>query len=239
MIEKIKFNLNRVNAEILESKVDLDELIDKTQNEDAVLELCKKYDELDYPIQLKKVIERTEEFWIAEHPNLPGCITHGNTKEEALTNLEDAKKGWIYAKLSGGEGIPESTIEQDFRDASGKILLRLPKELHYRISKLARANSISINQELIYLMSLGLGEASVSQSVIGKLDDIKDLLQQNIGAKKNLDIGREYSKYFGELAQKLLSEVKTTNTEYYSDDDPLVFEQPKKIFNRQNPNQFN
>lgn len=190
MKERIKFSINELNTEIFESEIDLDEFIDKPQDEDAILEESKKYDQVDYPIKLNKISESTGDCWLAEHPDLPGCITHGETKLEALTNLEDAKKGWIYSKLSGGESIPEPRIEQDSRDASGKILLRMPKELHYRIAQMAKANSISINQELLYLVSCALGEVSVSESLIGKLADLKDLLRQSIGLEKNRDMGQ-------------------------------------------------
>jgi len=122
--ERIKFNIDELNTEIFESEIDLDEFIDNPQDQDAVLEECKKYDQVDYPIKLNKINESTGDCWLAEHPDLLGCITHGETKQEALTNLEDAKKGWIYSKLSGGESIPEPRIEQDSRDASGKILVR-------------------------------------------------------------------------------------------------------------------
>lgn len=239
MKEKIKFNINKLNTDIFDSEIDLDEFLDKPQDEELVLEECKKYDQLEYSIKLNKVSESTGDCWVAEHPSLPGCITHGETKLEALINLEDAKKSWVYAKISAGESIPEPSIEQDFRDASGKILLRLPKELHYRISQEAKANSVSINQQLIYLMSHALGEVSMSRSVIGKLDDIQNILRQSIGSKKNIDIGREYSKFIGEFRRQLTRDFKTPSTELFYEDNPLVFEKPKKVFNHQSQSGFN
>lgn len=33
-------------------------------------------------------------FW-AEVPALPGCVSEGETQEEALTNIRDAATGWL------------------------------------------------------------------------------------------------------------------------------------------------
>ena len=47
--------------------------------------------------------------YLAEAPELPGCITAGGTPEEALAMLRDAMEGWIEAALLAGERIPEPT----------------------------------------------------------------------------------------------------------------------------------
>lgn len=36
-------------------------------------------------------------YWIAECPSLPGCITQGKTREEALGNAKEAIQGYIAA----------------------------------------------------------------------------------------------------------------------------------------------
>ncbi|HKS70882.1 MAG TPA: type II toxin-antitoxin system HicB family antitoxin [Ktedonobacterales bacterium] len=48
---------------------------------------------------MRQVILRPGEngWWIVECPTLPGCITQGPTKEEALTNIREAIKGYIAA----------------------------------------------------------------------------------------------------------------------------------------------
>jgi predicted RNase H-like HicB family nuclease len=43
----------------------------------------------------------------AEHPQLPGCMSHGKTPEEAIQNLEDAKRLYIETRLELGAEIPE------------------------------------------------------------------------------------------------------------------------------------
>ena len=36
-------------------------------------------------------------YWIAECPSLPGCISQGKTKEEAVSNIREAIEGYIAA----------------------------------------------------------------------------------------------------------------------------------------------
>lgn len=48
--------------------------------------------------------------WVAEVPDLPGCITVGATQLEALQMIEDAKLTWISGRLESGDPIPEPKI---------------------------------------------------------------------------------------------------------------------------------
>ncbi len=36
-------------------------------------------------------------YWVAEYPSLAGCISHGETKKEAITNIKEAIQGYIAA----------------------------------------------------------------------------------------------------------------------------------------------
>lgn len=45
--------------------------------------------------------------WFAKIPDLPGCMTFGDTQEEALELIEDAKRTWISGSLLAGDPIPE------------------------------------------------------------------------------------------------------------------------------------
>lgn len=58
---------------------------------------------------MRQVILRPGEdgWWIVECPSLPGCITQGQTKEEALTNIREAIKGYIAALEEDELPVPE------------------------------------------------------------------------------------------------------------------------------------
>jgi predicted RNase H-like HicB family nuclease len=45
-------------------------------------------------------------YWV-ECPSLPGCISQGDTKEEALVNIKEAIEAYIESLQKHGEPIPE------------------------------------------------------------------------------------------------------------------------------------
>jgi len=68
--------------------------------------------DLDYYLSLPYAIllvpsDEEDGGWLARIPDLPGCITFGETKTEALDMLEDAKLTWISGRLEAGDPIPE------------------------------------------------------------------------------------------------------------------------------------
>jgi len=50
-------------------------------------------------------------FWVAECPSLPGCISQGKTREEAIRNIREAIQGYIAALEEDGLDIPEERFE--------------------------------------------------------------------------------------------------------------------------------
>ena len=45
--------------------------------------------------------------FIAEVPDLPGCMTHGDTYEEAALNVQEATAGWLESWVAMGRPIPQ------------------------------------------------------------------------------------------------------------------------------------
>ena len=50
-------------------------------------------------------------FWVAECPSLPGCISQGATKEEAIANIKEAIEGYIAALKEDGLPVPDEHFE--------------------------------------------------------------------------------------------------------------------------------
>jgi predicted RNase H-like HicB family nuclease len=46
-------------------------------------------------------------FWVAECPSLPGCVSQGETREVAITNIREAIEGYILALEDDGLPVPE------------------------------------------------------------------------------------------------------------------------------------
>jgi len=50
-------------------------------------------------------------YWIAECPSLPGCITQGETREEAIANARDAIHQYVAALEVDRLPVPEERFE--------------------------------------------------------------------------------------------------------------------------------
>lgn len=61
---------------------------------------------LALPYQYEIIEDKDEGGFIVSYPDLPGCITCGETIEDALSNALDAKKAWLIAALEDGIEIP-------------------------------------------------------------------------------------------------------------------------------------
>ena len=101
-----------------------------------------------YPVYLRYSDE--DEAWIAEVPDLPGCMADGETREDAIRAVEETAALWMDVAAEDGRDVPEPS---DPGEASGKFLLRLPKSLHRRLQLMAQRESVSLNQLVLSLLS--------------------------------------------------------------------------------------
>lgn len=112
--------------------------------------------DLDYYMKLPYniVIEQSPEGgYVGWIPDLKGCITQAETREEIMLMIDDAKKCWLEVALEDGEAIPEPQSETTF---TGKFNLSIPKSLHRRLAMTAEDEGVSLNQLAIYLLADGL-----------------------------------------------------------------------------------
>jgi len=50
-------------------------------------------------------------YWVAECPSLPGCLSQGKTKEDAIINIREAIQGYIAALQEDHLPVPEDRFE--------------------------------------------------------------------------------------------------------------------------------
>lgn len=67
-------------------------------------------------------------------------MSDGETPEEALANLDDAKKCWIETNLELGHPVPEPGLD----NFSGQLRLRMPRSLHRALSEKAKDERVSL-----------------------------------------------------------------------------------------------
>jgi antitoxin HicB len=109
---------------------------------------------------------REEEGFVALHPDLLGCLAQGDTAEEAIQNLDAARRVWLEVRYEDNLPIPEPLSLEDF---SGKVLLRIPPTLHAQLARLAQEQGASLNQMINNILSEHLGESHGESALAAKV----------------------------------------------------------------------
>ena len=107
-------------------------------------------DYMALPYRMELVPDPAEGGYAVSFPDLPGCVSCGDTLESAVKNGEDAKKAWFAAALEDGIEIPEPDNLEQY---SGQFKLRIPKSLHRQLSEHSKREGISMNQYCLYLLT--------------------------------------------------------------------------------------
>ena len=98
---------------------------------------------LALPYRMEIVEDREEGGYVVSYPDLPGCLTCGETIESAVENARDAKRVWLEAALEEGVSIP---MPDSLEDYSEQFKLRLPRSLHRALAEHSQREGISMNQ---------------------------------------------------------------------------------------------
>lgn len=118
----------------------------------------------EYVLELELLSDENENQYLLCIPELgrQTCRAEGETFEEAMENLRFVQKTIITHCINKGIDIPLPCKEK-VDDYSGRTVLRIPKELHYRLSKEAKRNSTSLNTWLVYLLAKATGNIDISE----------------------------------------------------------------------------
>lgn len=100
--------------------------------------------------RMEVVADEAEGGFVVSFPELPGCITCGETVEAAVANARDAKKAWLEAAMENGNEIHEPDNLENY---SGQFKLRIPRSLHRSLSEHSKKEGISMNQYCVYLLA--------------------------------------------------------------------------------------
>ncbi|SHK46363.1 type II toxin-antitoxin system HicB family antitoxin [Tepidibacter formicigenes] len=112
------------------------------------------YLSLNYPFKIESLSEEDGGGYFITYPDLPGCMSDGETVEEAISMGEDARKAWIETRYEKSLEIPEPfTVNNKY---NGRITVRTPKSLHRQLIEEAKEEGVSLNQYLVYILSKGI-----------------------------------------------------------------------------------
>jgi predicted RNase H-like HicB family nuclease len=112
------------------------------------MKTLNEYLAMSYRMEI--VEDQGEGGFVISFPELPGCMTCGETIEAAVANAQDAKKAWLEAALEDGIQIHEP---DELEAYSGQFKLRIPRSLHKSLSEHSRREGISMNQYCVYLLA--------------------------------------------------------------------------------------
>ncbi len=113
---------------------------------------------LSLPYKIEIYFEHEDKTWVAAHPELGRgtCYAIGETQEDALKLLAEAKKDILEIAISEGKEIPEPNFEKE-ELPSGQFVLRIPRSLHAQLKLQADKEQVSLNQYVLTVLSEQIG----------------------------------------------------------------------------------
>jgi antitoxin HicB len=96
-------------------------------------------EKLMYPFMTRVLLPEEGGGYLIEFPDLPGCMSDGETLEEAIENGKDALQCWIEAAAEDGQEIPEP-------GSSPTWVQQVPTDVHIQLSKRATAEGMSLSE---------------------------------------------------------------------------------------------
>ena len=106
----------------------------------------------EYPFTVRPLAAEEGGGYLVEFPDLPGCISDGETVDEAIANGMEAKQEWLAAAKELDRAIPEPGGQ-----LSGKWVQRVPRSVHARLVERAEREGVSLNTLVVALIAEGLG----------------------------------------------------------------------------------
>lgn len=107
----------------------------------------------DYPFEIRPLSADEGGGYLITWPDLPGCMSDGETPDEAIDNGRDAFQAWMSTYIEEGREIPQP----GGGGASGKFVARLPKSLHARLVSRAKREGVSMNALVASILAEDMG----------------------------------------------------------------------------------
>ena len=91
--------------------------------------------------------------YLIEFPDYPGCVSDGETVEEAMKNGKDALRSYTSTLKDLGRPVPKSGDDA----FSGQFRQRVPRSLHAALARRAEREGVSLNMLVTAFLAEGLG----------------------------------------------------------------------------------
>ena len=89
--------------------------------------------------------------YLLEYPDIPGCMSDGETVEEAIANGREALRDCIEVFRESGRKLPKPRVE------AAQWRQRLPRTLYLKLTKQAESEGVSINSLVTAIIAEAIG----------------------------------------------------------------------------------
>jgi antitoxin HicB len=90
--------------------------------------------------------------WLVEYPDIPGCMSDGETIEEAIANGREALRDTLAVFKESGRRIPKPAAA-----APAQWRQRLPRSLYVKLTAQAETEGVSINSLVTAIIAEAVG----------------------------------------------------------------------------------
>ncbi len=154
--------------------------------------------------------------WFVAVKELPGCMSEGDTPEEAIQMIRDAMCGWIEISLADGDPIPEP---RELDDYSGKFVVRVPRTLHRQLVEASADEGVSLNQLVNVLLAQGVSQPAPARRAAPpaprrtRLRSVTGLRSATAPARESAAIREEKAAYLSAEDEPGADEVNARSDE--------------------------
>lgn len=89
--------------------------------------------------------------YLVEYPDIPGCMSDGDTIEEAISNGKEALRDCLDVFRETGRKLPKPSVE------AAQWRQRLPRTLYSKLTRQAENEGVSINSLVTAIIAEAIG----------------------------------------------------------------------------------
>jgi antitoxin HicB len=105
----------------------------------------------EYRVTIRPLSKEEGGGYLAEYPEIPGCMSDGETIEEAIANGRQALRDCLEVFKESGRKAPKPGVE------AAQWRQRLPRTLYLKLTEQARVEGVSINSLVTAMIAEAIG----------------------------------------------------------------------------------
>ena len=111
----------------------------------------------EYRITIRPLSKDEGGGYLVEYPEIPGCMSDGETIEEAIANGKEALRDCLDVFKESGRKAPTPGVE------AAQWRQRLPRTLYMKLTERAKSEGVSINSLVTAMIAEAIGSKGQTQ----------------------------------------------------------------------------